>query len=146
MMTNTKQVSFRPVGQFLRHYVEMCAAMCIGEVPLDALFYGLAVLIGYSDPVHQFPALATLVLAFDMSVPMAAWMRYRGMEWGPIAEMSGAMFAEAMVLIGVAWLGLLPTSSLVVWMLVLMMPVMLVPMLFRLGLYTERMGHHAHAA
>jgi hypothetical protein len=38
-----------------------------------------------------------------------------------------------------------PTSSLVVWMLVLMMPVILVPMLFRLGLYTGRMGHHTHA-
>jgi hypothetical protein len=48
----------------------------------------------------QFPEFTALVIAFNMSLPMAAWTRFRGMEWRPIAEMSGAMFALAIVLIG----------------------------------------------
>ena len=45
------------------------------------------------------------MIAFNMSLPMAAWTRFRGMEWRPIAEMSGAMFALAIVLIWIAWDG-----------------------------------------
>ena len=134
------------VGYFLRHYLEMCAAMCLGEVVLDMLFFGGAWLIWHSNLISQFPELSTLVIAFNMSVPMVVWMRFRGMEWRPTWEMTGVMFAEAIVLIGVSWLGIIARSSLVLWQEALMMPVMLIPMLLRLDLYTGRVGHHAHAA
>lgn len=55
------------------------------------------------------------------------------------------MFLEAILLIGVAWLGLLPQNSLYDLFHALMMPAMLIPMLLRLDLYTGGMGHHAHA-
>jgi hypothetical protein len=84
-------------------------------------------------------------MAFDMAVPMAAWMRYRGMDWGPISEMSGVMFAEVILLIGIIWLGLFPKTSLVLWQHVLMVPAMMVPMLYRRDLYTGHVSHHAHA-
>jgi hypothetical protein len=131
---------------FIRHNLEMCMAMCLGLAVLDALFLWSAALIGYSDPLRQIPELVTLVAALNMTAPMAAWMRFRGMEWRPIAEMSATMVAEAILLIGVAWLGIIPRSSLVNWLHALMMPVMLVPILYRLDLYTGRAGHHAHAA
>jgi hypothetical protein len=41
---------------------------------------------------------------------------------------------------------LIPVSDLFEWVTRLACPVMLVPMLFRLDLYTGSMGHHAHAA
>ncbi len=80
-----------------------------------------------------------------MAVPMAAWMRHRGMEWRPITEMSGVMFLEVILLICVVWLGILSRSHLVLWQHALMIPAMVVPMMFRLDLYTGRAGHMAHA-
>lgn len=134
------------VGHFLQHYLEMCAVMCVGEAVLDVLFFGGAWVIWHSNLISQFPELSTLVIAFNMSVPMVAWMRFRGMEWRPTWEMSGAMFVEAILLIGVSWLGIIAKSSLVFWQEALMMLAMLPPMLFRLDLYTGRVGHRAHAA
>lgn len=81
-----------------------------------------------------------------MTAPMAAWMRYRGMEWGSIAEMSAAMFVEAILLIGTYWLGIFPASGLAPLQHVLMMPAMLVAMLIRLDLYTGQMSHRVHSA
>src|SRR5215213_7290345 len=90
------------VGHFVRHYFEMCLAMCLGFAILNVPFYWAARAIGSADPLSQFPELSALVIAFNMSAPMAAWMRHRGMDWGSIVEMSGVMVIEALVLIGVA--------------------------------------------
>lgn len=134
----------RPLGHFVRHFVEMCAVMCIGLGVLDLTFFGIMGMIGYSDPLVELPEVSTLVIALNMAVPMVAWMRFRHHEWAPIWEMSGAMFVEAIVLISVFWLGLVPAGrSLFSLQHVLMMPAMLIPMLFRLDLYTGRVGHAA---
>ena len=37
-------------------------------------------------------------MAFDMSVGMVVWMRYRGHGWASTLEMVGAMFAPAVLL------------------------------------------------
>jgi hypothetical protein len=146
MTTITKYISVRPVGHFLRHYVEMCLAMCVGAVILSVAFFGGAALIGYPDLIRQAPTFATLVLAINLTVPMVAWMRFRGMEWRPTLEMGGTTMALGMLLIAAGWLGLIPVSDLFEWETRLACPVMLVAMLFRLDLYTGRMGHHAHVA
>jgi hypothetical protein len=66
---------------------------------LDAAYVrGLGV-AGFADPFLQFPVLSAAVVAFNMTAPMVAWMRFRGMEWRPIAEMSAAMVAEAVLLV-----------------------------------------------
>jgi hypothetical protein len=39
----------KPVLHFVRHLMEMCAAMCIGMAVLDGLFFGGAALLGYPD-------------------------------------------------------------------------------------------------
>ncbi len=137
-------------GHFLWHFVQMCLAMCVGGGILNVLVFLVApALIGYPDPRQQLPELSLLVIAFIYSLPMALWMRFRGMEWRPILEMSGAAIGLAILLIGLAWLGIVPQSSLRGWLLGFCGPaclVMLIPMLFRLDLYTGRTGHHAHAA
>lgn len=138
------------VGRFLLHFVEMCVAMCVGGGILNMLlFLAVPALIGYPDPRQQFPELSLLVIAFIYSLPMALWMRFRGMEWRPILEMSGAVIGLAILLIGLAWLGILTESSLRGWQLGFCGPacaIMFITMLFRLDLYTGRMGHHAQAA
>jgi hypothetical protein len=73
---------------------------------------------------------------------MVAWMRFRGMAWRPVNEMSAAMIVEAALLIIAGRLGLLERGSLAVLEHGLMMPVMLVPMLFRLNVYAGHAGHN----
>jgi hypothetical protein len=51
-----------------------------------------------------------------------------------------------LVLIVLGALGLVPVSGMFEWVASLACPVMLVPMLMRLNLYTGGMGHHAHTA
>lgn len=133
------------VGHFVRHLAEMCAAMCVGFAVLDLPFIGVAKVLGYSDPIHELPELSALVVAFNMSLPMALWMRHRGHRWDGIMEMTAAMFVEAGVLISASWAGAVSGSTVVAWQHALMMPVMVVVMLFRLDLYTGR-AHHVDTA
>jgi hypothetical protein len=69
--------AWAPVGPFLRHFVEMCAAMCLGAILLSVLVFEGAALLGYPDLVRRLPELSTLVIAMNLSLPMAAWMRLR---------------------------------------------------------------------
>jgi hypothetical protein len=132
MRTPTTTTLRGPTGHFLRHLLEMCAAMCIGMAILDIPYLGIARLAGYSDPFRQLPYLSAIIVAFNMSAPMAAWMRHRHMDWAGILDMSGWMFAEAFVLIGVAAAGLIAENTLVLgWQHPLMVPVMVVAMLYR---------------
>ncbi|SRR6266498_2387733 len=133
---------------FARHFLEMCAAMCIGAAVLGVVYSWAAGLAGVSNPYVRFPELSALVLAFNMTAPMVVWMRFRGMAWVPIAEMSSAMVVEAFVILVLYWVGALANvavgsvSTLWLWQHGLMMPAMLVPMLLRLDLYTS--GHARH--
>ena len=150
--TITRHRSFTMVAMqashFVRHFIEMCLAMCIGVAVFGAAYVWVAEQFGVGDPYLNLPALTAFVLAFNMTLPMVAWMRFRGMAWRPTLEMSAAMFAEAAVLVAAYWLGIIhnvpigSTTSLWVWQHALMMPVMLVPMLLRLDVYT---GTHHHA-
>ena len=139
------------VWQFVRHFLEMCAAMCIGAAVLGVVYTWAAGLFGITNPYLRFPELSALVLAFNMTTPMVAWMRFRGMAWVPIAEMSAAMVVEAVAILGVHWAGVLANvavgsvSTLWLWQHGLMMPAMLVPMLVRLDFYSGGMHHQAHA-
>jgi hypothetical protein len=139
------------VWQFARHYLEMCVAMCVGGGILTALlFLAGPTLLGYPDLREQAPELALVVIAFILALPMAVWMRFRGMAWRPTLEMSGATIGLAIVLVGLAGLGVVPDSSIREWVTGSPAPsfcgpacaVMFVVMLFRLGLYTGRTGHH----
>jgi hypothetical protein len=134
------------IGHFLWHFVQMCLACCIGGIILNVLFFGGAALIDYPDLIHRAPSLSTLVIAFFLAFPMAAWMRFRGMEWRPTLEMAAVPIVLGVLLIGLAWLDIVPKSSLIEWLTRLVCPAMLIPMLFRLDLYTGRKDHHAQAA
>jgi hypothetical protein len=128
--------------------------MCVGGYGLYLLiFTGLPVLIGGPNLREQVPELSLIVIAILLTLPMAAWMLFRGMEWRPTLEMSAVAFALAIALIGLAWLGVPSESTLQVKFgsfCGLACVGMFGVMLFRLDLYTGRTGHHmapgAHAA
>ena len=77
--------TLRPLA---RHYVEMVIAMFAGMIVLG----GLRAALGLTVPFEEQPGTAYLLMAIDMSIGMAAWMRYRGHGWAGTLEMCAAMF------------------------------------------------------
>ena len=129
------------VGRFCVHYVEMCAPMCVGFAIGDLLYFAVAGRFGYSEPFTELPVLSVLVVTFTMTAPMAAWMLFRGMSRRATMEMSATMPALALVLLVLGSRGFVPMGDLALLEHGLMMPVMLIPMLFRLDLFTGRTRH-----
>jgi flagellar biosynthetic protein FliP len=90
-------------GHFLGHYLEMVLVMLLGMwllgPPLRALL-----LPGHEDPLMHEPLGAYAVAALSMTVPMVAWMRYRGHTWRRLAEMSAAMPLAVVVPLALVWL------------------------------------------
>ena len=88
---------WRPLA---RHYVEMVVAMLVGMFVLG----GLRAVLGLTTPFEEHPGTAYLLMAIDMSVGMAAWMRHRGHGWASTLEMCAAMFVP-LVLVPLVWAG-----------------------------------------
>jgi hypothetical protein len=131
-------------GHFLRHYLEMCAPMCIGFAIGDLVYFGAAAHFGYSKPFNELPELSVAVVTFTMTAPMVGWMLFRGMSRRETAEMAAVMPILALALLVLGWLAIVAKRDLALLEHGLMMPAMLVPMLFRLELYTGRSGHTSH--
>jgi hypothetical protein len=120
---------------FMRHYLEMLVAMFIGMAVLGG---GLALAGVDIGPVE----LALLWMAFTMSVPMVAWMRYRGHGWAPSWEMTASMFIPSFAAIALLWSGLVEDHGALMGIQhVAMFPAMLIAMLLR----REEYAGHVHA-
>jgi hypothetical protein len=135
---------WRPAGHFLRHYLEMCAPMCVGFAVGDLVYFWAAGRFGYSEPFSELPELSVAVVTLTMTAPMAAWMLFRGMPRRETAEMAAAMPVLAIALLALGWLAVVPKGELALLEHGLMMPAMLVPMFLRLDLYIGRTGHAGH--
>jgi hypothetical protein len=119
---------------FLRHFLEMVVAMFVGMVVVGAAMRGVLALAGLQFPT-QYPELAALEMAFDMSVGMVVWMRYRGHGLASTLEMAGVMFAPAVALFPLLWLGVISGDSLIALEHVAMLPLMWLVMLRRRNEY-----------
>jgi hypothetical protein len=153
--TATPRISLGRQGwNFVRHFLEMCVAMCMGGALVAVVvFAAIPALFGSPDLRELFPELALMIISVILALPMAGWMRFRGMPWRPIFEMSLVPIALAVLIIGMVRAGAVPGSALQVefgMFCGISCVGMLVVMLFRLDLYTgrtgHRMGHGTHAA
>ena len=113
---------------FLLHYLEMVAAMFVGMLVLGA---PASLVLDLDDR----EALMLLGMAVTMTLPMVAWMRFRGHGWRPCAEMTAAMFLPTFV--AIALLGTVDYDSLMVFEHVAMLLAMLGAMLLRPSEYTH---------
>lgn len=127
---DTTTTTRRGALRFGLHYLEMVVAMVAGMVLLGPLWDLAAP--GLTDRAN----VAALVMATDMAVGMAAWMRVRGHGWAGIAEMSAAMYLPFVVLLVPFWLGAVSGGTLMTVGHVLMLPLMAVAMLWRRCDYT----------
>jgi hypothetical protein len=112
---------------FIRHYLEMVAAMFLG---MGVLYTPIAMAF---DPGG---AAALLGMGATMTIPMVAWMRYRGHDWRATGEMAGAMLAPTFVAIPL--IGSVDFHSLMMVEHVGMLAAMLVAMLARPGEYVHK--------
>jgi hypothetical protein len=121
----------RPIWHFLRHYVEMVLAMLAG-------MFALGGLEGLVWPALTARAdVAAMVMATNMSLGMAAWMRFRGHAWRGIAEMSASMYLPFLVLLVPYWAGVAGKGVLMTWGHLLMLPAMALVMLLRPAEYVH---------
>jgi hypothetical protein len=129
---------------FVRHYVEMVVAMFLGMailgVPMGLALNAMGT--SWSALNDDAPALMLLLMAVSMTVPMVAWMRYRGHGWRANTEMSASMFLPTFAVIGLLAAGVVTEiGSLMVVEHVAMLLAMLAAMLLRPSEYTG----HAHS-
>lgn len=128
------------LGRFAVHYFEMVLAMVAGMVilgPLESLSLEAA---GRSSVLDN-SGVTAMVMATNMTVAMAAWMRFRGHGRAPILEMSAAMYLPFLVLLVPLWREGISQQTFVLGGHVLMLLGMLAAMLLRPQEYT---GHHSH--
>jgi hypothetical protein len=123
---------------FARHFVEMVAAMLIGM----AVFGGLATAIfaaaggGVSD---QPVGLRVTLMGVYMTIPMVAWMKYRGHPAARNAEMAASMMVPSLVVASAAFTAEVEAGLALGIQHTIMIPAMLGVMLWR---YTEYARAH----
>jgi len=123
--------------RFVRHYLEMVAAMLIGMVALGA---SSRLVVDLPDRT----SVELVEMALWMTVPMIAWMRVRGHRWRVRSEMAAAMLLPAAGALALLGAGVVTDShTLVMLEHTVMFPTMLVAMLLRRDEYA---GHDHHAS
>ena len=88
-----------PTATFIRHYIEMVVVMFAGMIALglpgEAALKAIG--SGTSELRDGAPSVVFLGMAATMTVPMVAWMRYRGHRWQPTLDMAASMIVPTVV-------------------------------------------------
>ena len=130
---------------FIRHYIEMVVVMFAGMIvlglPGEAALKAIG--SGTSELRDDAPSIVFLGMMTTMTVPMVAWMRYRGHRWQPTLEMAASMIIPTLVAIVLLAAGVLNFEALMGLEHVAMLLGMLAAMLLRVNEYTSH-AHHTH--
>jgi hypothetical protein len=124
---------------FARHFVEMIVVMFAGM----AVFGGLATLgfaLAGSSLTDQSVALRVTLMGVYMTIPMVAWMRYRGHAAARNLEMAASMMVPSLIVAAVAWVDGMEADLALGIQHAIMIPAMLGVMLWR---YDEYASPHA---
>jgi hypothetical protein len=133
--------------RFLRHYFEMVVVMMLGMGVLGAAFgafHELAFGSGFASAWRDHVVLAAFAMAFNMTVPMVLWMRYRGHSWERGGEMAAAMNLPVLPLLVLYGFDVIPARGVLGGQMMLMIPAMLGAMLYRKEEYSAPHSAHGH--
>jgi hypothetical protein len=83
------------ISPFWRHFLEMFAAMMLGMMAGKPVFLAITGLSSTAQAGRLYPAQSVLSMGLSMTVPMVAWMLFRGHGWRNSAEMAAAMLVPA---------------------------------------------------
>ena len=93
----------RHLPAFWRHFLEMFAAMAVGMIATGAVFLSVVGLKTWDEVTAQYPTQALLAMAAGMTIPMVAWMLFRGMGWKNSYEMAAAMVLPVIPFLFLVW-------------------------------------------
>jgi hypothetical protein len=125
---------------FVRHYAEMVVVMFAGMVVLGGLGGLVFAAAGGSLDVLS-GGLKVALMGVSMTVPMVAWMAYRGHTSAQNVEMAGSMIIPTILGAVLTWSGTIDTATGLAIQHVIMLPAMLGVMLWRYDEYAH--VHHA---
>jgi len=117
----------------------MFGVMVLGMVVAAAILLSI-VGTTWDEATRQYPTACLLVIAAGMTIPMAAWMVYRGMGWKNSREMAAAMAVPVIPFLGLVWFGVTPSAQCGGYCLVAIVA-MLALMLYRHDEYSMEMHH-----
>lgn len=132
---------------FLRHFFEMLLVMMLGMCVLGAAFgafHELAFGSGFAAAWRDHVVLAAFAMAFNMTVPMVLWMRYRGHSWERGGEMAAAMNLPVLPLLVLYGFDVIPARGVLGGQMMLMIPAMLAAMLYRKKEYSAPHTTHRY--
>jgi hypothetical protein len=133
--------------RFLRHFFEMLLVMMLGMCVLGAAFgafHELAFGSGVAAAWRDHVVLAAFAMAFNMTVPMVLWMRYRGHSWERGGEMAAAMNLPVLPLLVLYGVDVIAARGVLEGQMMLMIPAMLGAMLYRKEEYSAPHTAHGH--
>ena len=133
--------------RFALHFFEMLLVMMLGMCVLGGAFgafHQVAFGSGFAGAWRDHVGLAAFAMAFNMTVPMVLWMRYRGHSWERGGEMALAMNLPLLPLLVLYGLGAIPAGAVLGLQMTLMIPAMLGAMLYRREEYSAPYTAHRH--
>ena len=121
---------------FARHFGEMVLAMVVGMAVLGGLAE-LAFAGSGSSLTDQSGAFQVTLMGLSMTLPMVAWMAYRGHTATQNVEMAGSMVVPTMIAAALALAGTLESAGALELQHIVMIPAMLGVMLWRYQDYSH---------
>lgn len=95
----------RRLPTFWRHFLEMLAAMAVGMIATGAVFLSIVGLKTWDRVTVQYPTQALLAMAAGMTIPMVAWMLFRGMGRRNAYEMAATTVLPVVPFLCLVWSG-----------------------------------------
>jgi cytochrome bd-type quinol oxidase subunit 2 len=129
----------RHLSPFWRHFLQMLAAMAVGMIAAGAIFVSIVGAKTWDEVTTQYPTQALLAMAVGMTVPMVAWMVYRGMGWKNSYEMAAVMVLPVIPFLCLVWFDVTKSAQCGAYCLVTV-AAMLGLMLYRRTEYSTEMA------
>ena len=101
----------RHVSPFWRHFLQMLAVMMVGMVVSAAIFLSIIGAMTWDEVTTQYATRSLLVMAAGMTIPMVAWMLYRGMGRKNSYEMAAVMLVPAVPFLCLVWFGVTESAQ-----------------------------------
>lgn len=93
----------RHLSPFWRHFVQMLAVMGAGMITTGFIIVRVGGSPSWDAATIAYPTQCLLGMAAGMTIPMAAWMLYRGMGWRNSVEMAAVMILPVIPFLCLVW-------------------------------------------
>jgi hypothetical protein len=101
----------RHVSPFWRHFLQMLAVMMVGMAVSAAIFVSVVGAVTWDEVTTHYATRSLLVMAAGMTIPMVAWMLYRGMGRRNSYEMAAVMIVPVVPFLCLVWFGVTESAQ-----------------------------------